>query len=88
MEGEEAVLSKDKDGPINFDIEPGIYQAGLLVDTFQKILMRMNNTTADLSKSSSFDGRFNFPYNELHESSRFRHLYDWEHLLVKEKDDD
>ena len=58
------------------------------METFQKILMRMNNTSADLAGSGSVDSRFHFPFNELHEASRFRHLFDWEHLLVREKDDD
>ena len=68
---------------LNFEVEEGIYQAGDLVEIFQRILMRMNTSVNDSSGSGRSEAHV-FPLNDLHESSKYRSTVDWEHLASKE----
>ncbi len=69
---------------ISFEMEPGIYQAGELVEIFNNIMKKMNGTTNTISDESSRSSEHAFPLNDLHPTSKYRSTIDWEHIAGRE----
>lgn len=75
---------------VRFDTGLGTYEVGLLVDVFGRIMKRIHIPSTSNDKHSKYDFEDNrtdkthFPYNELHEKSPFRSLFDWEKYLSTE----
>ena len=72
-------------GPLNFEVEDGIYEAGELVDKFRKILVRMNKADNATNQDPNAESQLiQFPYNELYKTSPYSEIYDWEKYLQPE----
>jgi len=75
---------------VRFDTGLGTYEVGLLVDVFGRIMKRIHIPSTSNDKQGKFDledsrtDRTFLPYNELHEKSPFRQLFDWEKHLTSE----
>lgn len=67
------------------DIPNGIYQSAELVDRFKKILFGMNKKNESVMFSYNKDNATAFPFNELHPSSPFSNMIDWDEAINKLK---
>lgn len=72
------------------DIPEGIYQSKELVKKFKEILFGMNKKESDNDAlfHHNLEKAANFPYNELHHSSPFSKLIDWEPMIDKLRNKD
>jgi hypothetical protein len=65
------------------DIPDGIYQSAELVDRFKKILFGMNKKNESVMFSYNKNNATAFPFNELHPSSPFSNMIDWDEAIKK-----
>lgn len=72
------------------DIPDGIYQTAELVDRFKKILFGMNKQNENVMFKQNKNNNVAFPFNELHPSSPFSNMIDWEDSIKQlfNKDED
>ena len=65
------------------DIPDGIFQSAELVERFKKILFGMNKKNESVMFSYNKDNSTAFPFNELHPTSPFSNMIDWDSTIAK-----
>lgn len=65
------------------EIPDGIYQSAELVTRFKNILFGMNKQSEKVFSKQNQEKKTVFPYNELHPSSPFSNLIDWDEIIER-----